>query len=222
MSQFFEQVKNKSKDILIINFLVFVPMWSIFLINNYLLGNALNSFGISPREVSFFNLISIMSSWLLHANYAHIIGNTSVLFPLLFMVCLLERQPIKHVGALIFLSGAFTWLLGMTNSVHVGASGLIFALFGYILSSLVIGKNFLYLIPVGLVAYFYSQSILHGLIPQEGVSLAGHLGGLIGGIVLGALIHRKQEQSYSRVYKKTLKEQWDGFVWDIKYKFKKK
>jgi membrane associated rhomboid family serine protease len=221
MSQFIDNVKSKSKEILIINFFIFVPMWTVFLLNNYVFGNYFNNFGIHPRNFSILDMVLICTSWLLHGNYGHIVGNTTVLFPLLFMVCLLEKNPVKPISFLIILSGLFTWLLGMSNSVHIGASGLVFALFGYILASLLIGKNYLYLIPVALVGYFYSQSIFHGLVPKEEISFAAHFGGFIGGIIIGSLIHKKEEQQVSYTYKKTFKEKWDSFVWDMKYKLKR-
>lgn len=194
MSSFYKTIKEKSKEILIINILVFVPMWAIFLVNNFLLQNALNDWGIHPRDFSVSALVGVMTSWLLHANWMHIAGNSSVLFPLLLMVCLLEKSPAWHVVALIALSGLFTWILGMPNSVHVGASGLIFALFGYILASLFIGKNYLYLIPVILVGYFYSQSLVHGLIPQKEISFSAHFGGFIGGFLMGSFIHKQKNR----------------------------
>jgi membrane associated rhomboid family serine protease len=114
-----------------------------------------------------------------------------VLFPLLLMVCLLEKYPTRHLAALVFISGLFTWILGLPGSVHIGASGLVFALFGYILASLFIAKNYFYLIPVAVLAYFYSQSILRGLIPKEGISFAGHFGGFVGGFIVGSFIHKR-------------------------------
>lgn len=221
MSQFIDNIKNKSKKIFIINFFIFFPMWMVFLLNNYILGKYLNNFGIHPREISFLDIILICTSWLLHGGYEHIIGNTTVLIPLLFMVCLLEKNPIKPISFLIILSGLFTWMLGMSNSVHIGASGLVFALFGYILASLLIGKNYLYLIPVLLLGFFYSQSIFHGLIPREDISFSAHFGGFIGGIIVGGIIHKKEKQKTSYTHKKTFKEKWDSLVWDLKYKLKK-
>ncbi len=190
----FTVIKEKSKEILIINFCIFVPMWTIFLVNNYLLGNSLNNWGVHPRELSLFGFIGLFTSWLLHANFLHIMGNSTVLFPLLMMVCLLEKRPGWHLAALVFVSGLFTWILGMPNSVHVGASGLIFALFGYILASLFIGKNYLYLIPVMVVGYFYWQSLLQGFIPQKDISFSAHFGGFVGGFLIGSFIHKKELQ----------------------------
>ncbi len=198
MSRFFQTLKEKSKEILIIHFFVFVPMWAVFLVNYFLLNNSLNNWGIHPRDISFAGLIGVATSWMLHANFLHIAGNSAVLFPLLLMVCLLEKTPTRHLAALVLVSGLFTWLLGMPNSVHVGASGLIFALFGYIIASLFIGKNYLYLIPVIVIGYFYWQSLLQGLIPQKEISFSAHFGGFVGGFIIGSFIHKKS-QSTSRI-----------------------
>ncbi len=194
MNPLFKILKEKSKEILIINFFVFVPMWIIFLVNNYLLGNWLNNWGINPRNFSVAGFISIFSSWMLHANFSHIVGNSTVLFPLLMMICMLEKKPAWHLIALIFISGLFTWMLGMPNTMHVGASGLIFALFGYILASLFIGKNYLYLVPVLVIGYFYFQSLLQGFIPQKDISFSAHFGGFIGGFLIGSVIHRQEKK----------------------------
>lgn len=220
MNSFIEKLKNKSLEIFLVCLFIFLPMWIIFLVNHYIFHEGFNSFGIHPRNLSFISLIQINTSWLLHAGFPHIIGNTSILFPLVLLTCLFEAKPYKAILSLIFISGFFTWLIGTPNSVHVGASGLVFALFGYILSSLLLGRNFIYIIPVSIVGYFYSQSIFQGLIPTEHISFAGHLGGLFGGIVLGYIFNKKNnEQPYTS--KKTIKEKWNSFIWDIKYRFKK-
>ena len=222
MNLFFEDLKNKSVEIFLVCFLTFVPMWSIFLVNHYIFGEIFNSFGIHPRDLSFISLIQINTSWLLHSGFPHITGNTTILFPLILLLCIFESKPIKTLSALIFISGFFTWILGATNSVHVGASGLVFALFGYILSALFLARKFIYVIPVGIVGYFYSQSMLHGLIPQDSISFAAHFGGLIGGIVLGYFLNTSDKETKSSyIYKKTLKEKLASFVWDVKYRFNK-
>lgn len=220
MSRFNQTFKGKSIEIFWIFFLTFVPMWSIFLVNHYIFQESLNIFGIHPRNINFASLIEINTSWLLHAGYDHIVGNTMVLFPLLLLLCIFEKKATKTFCLLIFTSGLFTWILGSSSSVHVGASGLIFALSGYIISSLVLGRKFLYIIPVGIIGYYYSQSLFHGLIPQEHVSFAAHFGGFISGIILGYFLNKNPDDS-SFVYKKTLKEKFSSLVWDIKYRLKK-
>lgn len=220
MNSFIKDLKNKSLEIFLVCVFIFIPMWFIFLINYYVFNEGLNSFGIHPRSLNFISLIQINSSWLLHSGFSHIIGNTSILFPLILLTCLFEAKSYKVIFSLIFISGFFTWLIGSPNSVHVGASGLVFALFGYILSSLFLGRNFIYIIPVAIVGYLYSQSIAQGLIPTDNISFAGHFGGLLGGIVLGYFFNKNNKHpTYSS--KKTLKEKWSSFIWDIKYRFKK-
>ena len=87
------------------------------------------------------------------------------------------------IGILFLLivgSGAFTWLFGST-AVHIGASGLIFALTGFILVSSIIRKKWLYLLFVALSFSYIWYALYKGLMPQDGVSLSAHLGGLIFG-----------------------------------------
>lgn len=209
---FFQDIKAKSKDILIIYAIVLIPMWSLFLINNVLMGDALNRLGgIHPRDLSVFGILEIFTSWAFHSGgdrsmpsnsiFAHIWGNTQILFPLILIVGVFEKKPLTLVFSLITASGFATWLLGSPNSVHVGASGLVFAMFGYIVASIFLARRWLYLIPVIALGGTYLYSIQMGLIPKAGTSFAAHFGGLIGGIfvayLIGKIQDRQEKTSYS-------------------------
>lgn len=220
---------TKIKNILFLYSFVFIPMWSIFVINNIFLNDSLASFGgIHPREFDIHGFIPIFTSWLLHGStgthiYNHILGNSIALVGLLFIIGLIEKNPIKIICLLIVGSGIFTWLLGAPNSVHIGASGLVFALFGYVLSSVLLGKRWIYIIPILFVGGDYFYSLRVGLIPQAGVSFSAHFGGFIAGIVIGyyfGKILATNNQGY--VYQKSLKDKIADLKWEIKYFFKSK
>lgn len=202
--KFLNDVKNKSKEIAILYAIILIPMWSIFLVNTLLMDDALNSLGgIHPRDLSFVGFLEIFTSWMFHSGgnrgvtgnsvISHILGNTQILIPLILIVGIFEKRPLVLVGSLIAASGLATWLLGAPNSLHVGASGLVFAMFGYILASIFFARRWLYLIPVLGTGGTYLYSIKMGLIPQSGTSFAAHFGGLIGGIFVAYLIGRVQK-----------------------------
>lgn len=201
---FLNDIKNKSKEIAILYAIVFIPMWVLFLVNNVLMNDALNRFGgIHPRDLSFFGIIEIFTSWMFHSSgnrdiasnsiFSHIVGNSEILIPLILIVGIFEKRPLVLVASLVAASGFATWLLGAPNSLHVGASGLVFAMFGYIFASIFLARRWLYLIPVIGTGGTYLYSIQAGLIPQSGTSFAAHFGGLIGGIFVAYFIGKIQK-----------------------------
>lgn len=211
---FWNDIKNKSKEIAILYAVIFIPMWTLFLINNVLMNDALNSLGgIHPRDISFLGLIEIFTSWMFHSGgnhslsdnsiFTHIVGNSEILLALILIIGIFEKRPLVLLFSLITASGLATWLLGAPNSIHVGASGLVFAMLGYIIASIFLARRWLYLIPVLATGGSYLYSIKMGLIPQSGTSFAAHFGGLVGGIAVAYFIgkaQRYQEISSQQFY----------------------
>ncbi len=145
------------------------------------------AYGILPRNVG--RLGDIFSAPLLHANWAHIEGNS---VPLLMLgVAAAYRGVLRFlmVTAIIaVVSGLTVWLFQSGNSVTIGASGLIFGYFGYVLVRGIIDRNLLDL-GVGLLAGAAYYSILQVAIPgTPGISWLAHLGGLIGGVLAAWLV----------------------------------
>jgi len=100
----------------------------------------LNVLAIKPLD--FDSLWNIGTSWLTHENFEHYKNNMIILSQLLLVFLLVEKNKSVLI-LLILFSGFFTWLLG-GNGLHLGASGLIFALIGYMFLS--IFRNVWYLI----------------------------------------------------------------------------
>lgn len=188
------------KSLAIVCSSIYIPMWLFFIVGSLLPGNSFETFlGIRPRTFSLNQPLAIIGSWIPHVSYSHIINNSIVLFGLLFFVSLIESKPMRLISILIVFSGFLTWLLGSSHSIHMGASGLVFALFGYICSSFIFSRKWLYSIPIFFFALYYGAtyftSMLSGLIPNQYTSFAAHFGGLIAGILIGII--------YERVSKKT-------------------
>jgi len=145
------------------------------------------SFGIVPRNVG--RLGDIFSAPFLHANWEHIEGNS---VPLLVLgVAAAYRGIARFLAAtaiIAILSGLTVWLFQSGNSVTIGASGIIFGYFGYVLVRGIVDRNLLDL-TVGIAAGALYYSILAVAIPgTPGISWLGHLGGLIGGILAAWLL----------------------------------
>lgn len=96
------------------------------------------------------------------------------------------------VMLMIAIGGLLTWSMGR-DANHIGASGLIFSLWGYMLFSGFFSRKLKYIIvSIGLM-FFYSGMIF-GILPGKvGISWEGHLFGFIAGIIVSWLYHRKKK-----------------------------
>jgi membrane associated rhomboid family serine protease len=139
-------------------------------------------FGILPHNVG--RLPEIFTAPFLHFSWEHIEGNTVPLFVLGVLAA--YRSIAKFLLATLIItvvSGMAVWLFQSGNELTVGASGLIFGYFGYVLMRGFFDRN-LFDIGVGVVAGVLYWTILQVAIPgTPGVSWIGHLGGLFGGVL---------------------------------------
>ena len=137
--------------------------------------------GILPEHVS--RLPEIFTAPFLHFSWQHIEGNSAPLFVL--GVAAAYRSLLRFLGASVIIaimSGLFVWFFQSGNSVTIGASGLIFGYFGYVLVRGIVDRNWIDLV-VGLLAGAMYYSILQVAIPgTPGISWLGHVGGLVGGV----------------------------------------
>jgi len=149
-----------------------------------------NRFGIHPR--SFFGLFGIPLSPFLHGGFGHLFSN---IFPLFILGVLVRTYGrglfISSTAALIGLSGFFTWLL--SSAIVVGASGLVFAYWTYIITTAVREKTTKTILIAGITLFLYGGLIFGLASFQEGVSWAGHFGGAVSGVILGILMPLKEE-----------------------------
>ncbi len=165
---------------------VLIPMWGMFFINNIFMFGLWNIFGIAPRTVDLRSFVGIFASWTMHGNLSHIIGNTLILLQILFLFGLFENNAYRTTLKLIVASGVMTWLIGSPLSIHIGASGLCFAMLGFMIGGAVFARRWGYLIACIIMGTGYWLTIKQGLMPQPGVSFAAHFGGLCAGLLLGA------------------------------------
>lgn len=188
-------VKSRLQQTMQLYLWVFVPMWLMFLLNNSVLFGLWNVFGIVPRELSVPSFIGILASWTMHANLAHITGNSLVMAQVLFLFGVFEKKAMMTIVFLIVGSGLFTWVFGSSNSLHIGASGLAFAMMGYMIGGALFARRWGYLIACVALGVGFWLAMLSNLMPQVGVSFAGHLGGLLTGIGVGASTRHSYSQS---------------------------
>ena len=137
------------------------------------------NYGIQPRTVH--GLIGIVTSPFLHGSLQHLIANSGglIIFGLIFG--LLERKNAgRIIGSIILIQGTLTWIFARDGN-HIGASGLVFGLFGYLLCLGYFQKKVLYFFVSLFVAITYG-SLIFGILPlTRGVSWEAHLFGLFAG-----------------------------------------
>jgi membrane associated rhomboid family serine protease len=84
-------------------------------------------------------------------------------------------------------SGVLAWLIGGRGTVHIGASGVLFGLIGYLLANGLFRRGFL--APVlGVIVLVLFGTVLGGMLPSARTSLLPiswemHLGGFLGGVM---------------------------------------
>ena len=176
----FKNFSVRAKESLVTPFYLLLVIWFVHAIQ-WALGFNLWTFGILPlREIG---LKGILFSPLIHGSWAHLFANTVPLYLLTAMTLFFYRRiAFPAFIAIYLMSGLFTWLLPFQNAWHVGASGLIYGLWGFVISNGILRRNFKS-IALALLVVFYFGGMLFGILPGDaGVSWQGHLAGLVAGI----------------------------------------
>lgn len=156
-------------------------------------GHALDTFGVSPREIG--ELRDVVPAAFLHFGFGHLAANSVPLLVLGFLVALSGLRRLLGVAAVIILvSGLGVWLTAPAHSTTAGASGVVFGLLGYLVVRGVVNRSIGELAVGVLVGVIYG-SVLWGVLPTAaGVSWQGHLFGLVGG-VLAAFAFRRPRRA---------------------------
>lgn len=160
--------------------------WVVFATGN--LFGEFASCGVVPRGAIEFG--RILCAPLVHADLEHIIANSLPLGVLAFFVLQHGRMPflfVTIIGAI--LGGLGVWLFGHSGN-HIGASGLIFAYFGYLLASAIFTRTIKTILIAAITFLLYGY-ILIGVFPSgPEISWEGHLFGLVGGVVVAVIVSR--------------------------------
>ena len=159
-------------------------IWLVFLLDRFL---PLEQWGLIPRNLG--GLFGIVTMTFLHIDLHHIIGNSIPLVILLSLLAGSRADSRKVVIIITLLGGALLWIFGR-DSIHIGASLLIFGLASFLVVSGILEKRTIPMIISVAVALFYGTTLLSGISPwQIGVSWEGHLlGGIAGAFTAWVLV----------------------------------
>jgi membrane associated rhomboid family serine protease len=171
----------------------FVPiLFVVELVDMQLDGRLDQAGGILPRDPA--GLDGIVFAPLLHADYTHLVGNS---IPLILMgTFVLAAGGSRFVASTVLIalvSGVGVWFFGPTNTVTVGASGVIFGYLAVLLTRGLVEHSW-WNVAVGLlIALLYGWSLLGVLPTDERISWQGHLFGFIGGAIAAVVFRRRSQ-----------------------------
>jgi len=175
-------VAPETKSRIVALALVIGAVWAVSLVAlSY--GDALiYRLALVPRRID--GLPGIVGMPFVHGSFGHLMSNTMSL--LVFGAFLLFRGVRYYVMVslgIVGLGGVLLWLFGR-EAAHIGASGVVFGYFGFLLTRGVYERSFQSVAVAGLVVLLYGGMIWGVLPGAEGVSWDGHLAGLVAGIVV--------------------------------------
>jgi membrane associated rhomboid family serine protease len=164
-------------------------MWVVEVID-WIDGYHLNSDGIVPR--SFSHIWGIFTSPFIHANFApHLLDNT---IPLVFMGVIIALRGAARLAAVtaivIVVGGLGTWLIAPSNTITIGASGVVFGYATYLFARGVFNRSALEILTGLLVGAIWGAALLSSIVPHTGVSWQAHVCGAIGGVVAAWMLRR--------------------------------
>ena len=152
----------------------------------------LDNYGIHPRDVD--GLAEIFAAPFLHAGFGHLVSNT---VPFLAMGAAIALGGLVRVALVTLIvalvSGLGTWLIAASNSVHLGASGVVFGYASYLVARGIFSRRLSELAIGVVVVAIWGIGLLQGLLPQERISWQAHLFGAIGGVIAASVLAGRRE-----------------------------
>ena len=173
-------------------------MWIIQILS-YFLHIDFHCLGIYPRHLN--GLQGVFTTIFVHGDFSHLISNTVPLFLLASALFLYYPEfALRLIIYLTLLTGFYVWLIGRENW-HIGASGLVYALAFFHITSALLRKE-MRLLAFSLLVIFLYGGMVWGFFPEffpkQNISFESHIMGAITGFIF-AFRYRKtglQRQSY--------------------------
>ena len=163
-------------------------VWAVSLCGLVVDERLVYALALVPRRAD--GLPGILGAPLVHGSFAHLLANTVPLLVLGGMVII--RGVAYYLAttlAIVVLGGLGLWALGR-DAAHIGASGLIFGYFGFL-----VGRGYyerrLRSIAVSVLVVVLYGGMLAGVVPRDDrVSWEAHLFGLLAGGLCARLATR--------------------------------
>ncbi|MCL2131209.1 MAG: rhomboid family intramembrane serine protease [Lentimicrobiaceae bacterium] len=179
-------MKEEKREIIValIYPLAFVALlWVVYFIGNTVEFD-LALLGIHPLDVK--SLTGILTAPLIHLDFDHISGNSLSFIVIGFGLCFLYKRRAFPIFLFIYIaSGLWGWFFAR-GGYHIGASGLIYGMFFFLITSALI-KREKRTIAFSLLITFLYGAIVWGFFPvffpNKNISWEIHTTGAIAGII---------------------------------------
>ena len=188
---------------------IFVFLMWLIKIFEVIFKTDLEVYGLTPLTLR--GLPGILFAPLLHANFSHLSANTLPFFFLGGLLFFFYRPIAWKIFCLIwFTTGLWVWFFARGDSVHVGASGVVYGLASFLFFSGILRRDSRLLAITLLIAFLYGGlvwGIFPQLFPHQPISWESHLMGLLAGVVLA--VYYRNSGPRREVYKWEDEEEGD-------------
>ena len=177
-----------------------LSLWIVFWVERKFHFDA-SGYGIYPRTSEGFR--GVIFSPFIHGDIEHLYNNS---IPLLILIAALRyfyrSNSLQILGFGILISGTLTWIIGR-DSYHIGASGLVYVLVGFIFFKGIITQYYR-LVALSLIVVLLYGSLVWHIFPEtdKGISWEGHLSGFLTGFIFAVYFK-------TPAYKKIIKYDWE-------------
>ncbi len=156
-------------------------MWGVYF-TDAVMTLHLARYGVEPRDLD--GLVGLAFAPLLHGSVQHLFSNSLPLLVLTTGLLYLYPRSSRIVLPATWIgTGLVVWLLAR-DSLHIGASGLVYGLAAYIFVAGIVRRD-ARAIAASLLVWFLYGSMVWGVLPLErGVSWETHLGAALIGVAL--------------------------------------
>ncbi len=166
--------------------------WFVEIVDSLIYQGSLDKFGIIPHNI--IGLRGILFAPFLHGGFPHLIANTIPFLTLGWLTMIQETSDFYIVSIITAVVGGLgVWLIGNPESIHIGASILIYGYLGFLLLRGYFQKNFPSIALSVTVSIIYG-GLIFGIFPSRiGISWEGHLFGFIGGAIAAWAISKEKK-----------------------------
>ena len=172
-----------------------IVIWLVKIIE-VIFGFDLRVFGLQPLHLA--GLLGIITSPLIHENFSHLFANSIPLFVLSGLLFYFYRVIAWRIVILsALLTGIWVWFIGSGDSIHIGVSGVVYALASFLFLSGIIRRDTKLMAITLLIAFLYGGmvwGVFPQLFPRERISWESHLMGIVAGVVLAVYFRKAGPQ----------------------------
>jgi membrane associated rhomboid family serine protease len=189
-----EEMIAEARKAFFVMFGFMVVIWAVQIVNwadHYQLDT---DYGLIPLKAA--RLPEIFTAPFLHFSWDHIEGNSGPLFVFGFLAAYRGVLRFLWLTLLVTLtSGLAVWLFQGTDTLGVGASGLIFGYFGYVVLRGIFDRHLIDTLIGVVMAASFAYLVTVALPGTPGVSWLAHMGGLVGGMIGAWLLRDRQARA---------------------------